>query len=145
VKVQPGLAFSVPLDARNALGVMTKELPRIGALVWIGSETFAEAPTLLDAESNDRWRWPVFFPLASAVRKKLVDPLGVIALPPEIALSPRMRSGNKARGWVACEERDGQMVPIGPTSDPSLPIYSVVNLTRLKEMVSTNWRPEDSW
>jgi len=41
-------------------------------------------------------------------------------------------------------EKDGLRRRLGPTEDRSLPIYQVVNDTRLKEMIVSHWRPRTS-
>lgn len=94
---------------------------------------------------NGKWRWPVFFPLGAALRRGLVEAIGVIPVPPALEPFPTMRSGNKQAGWNAVTETGGVPRRHGPTNDPSLPIYQIVNDTLLKEMIVSNWRPEDEW
>lgn len=144
-QLKPGAAFSVPCDLGFAVGLMTHHLPRTGHLLWIAEPTFAEEPGIQDVGQIRRWRWPVFFPLGAAIRRKLVSPIGVTTVPADLKPFPLMRSGSKGRGWILGKLVDGELEPAGPTSDPSLPIYQVVNDTRLKEMLVSNWRPEDVW
>lgn len=124
---------------------MTHSVEKVGALVWISEAMFDEEPTLDDAGRLDGWRWPVFFPLAAALRRKLVTAIGVVPVPEELRLFPVLRSGNRSMGWVAFTERDGVRERLGPATDPSTPIYEVVNDTDLKQMIVTGWRPEDDW
>jgi hypothetical protein len=111
----------------------------------MAEDTFAEQPGLDDARRVERWQRPVLFPLRAAIRRRIVTPLGLTDIPPALRSSPNMRSGGTSTGWVACEFRDGRLQPLGPTSDSSLPIYQVVNDTRLREMLSSDWRPEREW
>ena len=141
----PGLTFSLVCDLGFAVGLMTHDIRRIGSLVWIAEETFDEVPTLEQVHRLNRWRWPVFFPLSAAIRRKIATPLGMVAIPPALQQFPVMRSGNKKAGWMACTRKGGATKVLGPATDPSLPIYMVVNDTRLKEMIVSGWRPADRW
>jgi len=142
---KPGLAFSIVCDLGFAVGVVTHDVPKIGSLVWIAEPTFDDEPTLEQVQHINRWRWPVFFPLGAAIRRKIVTPIGVVPLPPALEPFPIMRSGNKSMGWMAFTEAEGVRQRLGPARDASLPIYKVVNDTRLKEMIVSGWRPEDEW
>ena len=141
----PGLAFSLPSDAGFIVGVVTHDVPKVGSLVWIATPTFDEEPTTNDVERIKTWRWPVLLPLEAAIRRHLVSPVGVVAVDEPLVEFPTMRSGNRKAGWVAFTEVNGVRRQLGPTEDRRLPIYQVVNDTRLKEMVVSNWRPEEVW
>lgn len=126
---------------------MTHDVPRMGSLIWISEATFDEQPTIEDAQGITNWRWPVFFPLSVAIHRKIVTPLGLAQIPAELKPFPLLRSGNKKIGWQLVELPNGSLPSrsLGPTKDPSIPIYRVVNDTRLKEMIVSGWRPEDNW
>lgn len=53
------------------------------------------------------------------------------------------RGGGGKLGWMAFREVGGTDRMLGLTRDASLPIYKLVGVERLREMVETNWRPED--
>jgi hypothetical protein len=142
---QPGLAFFMPSDAGFLVGLVTHDVPKIGSLIWIATPTFDEEPTLDRVEMITSWRWPVLFPLAAAIRRQIVTPIGVVPVPAALEPFPTLRSGNKKAGWSAFTEVGGIRRRLGPTHDPSLPIYKVVNDTRLREMIVSGWRPEDEW
>jgi hypothetical protein len=139
------LAFFVISDAGFAVGVVTHVIPKLGSLIWIAKPTFEEEPGLDEVSSIHRWRWATFFPVDAAIRRKLITPIGEVAIPEGLRPFPPMRSGTKQQGWqmVSFHERGSQ--PLGPATDPSTPIYQVVNDTRLKEMIVSGWRPEDEW
>jgi hypothetical protein len=113
--------------------------------VWIATPTFDEKPTRNDVERITSWRWPVLLPLEAAIRWRLVSPVGVVAIAENLRDFPTMRSGNRKAGWTAFTYGSGVRLQLGPTEDSRLPIYQVVNDTRLKEMVVSGWRPEDVW
>lgn len=142
---KPGLAFSLVCDLGFAVGLVTHDLPKIGSLVWIAKPTFDEQPTQEQVRDINQWRWPVLFPLAAAIRRNLVTPLGSIEVPPDKKAFPTMRSGNKKMGWIAFTQVGGIRKRLGAATDPSLPIYQVVNDTALKEMIVSGWVPEDEW
>jgi hypothetical protein len=142
---QPGLAFSLPSDAGYIVGIVTHDIPKVGSLVWIATQTFEEEPTIEEVRGIASWRWPVLLPLEAAIRRHLVSPIGMIEVKEALQPFPMMRSGNRKAGWIAFTEVDGVRQQLGPTDDKSLPIYQVVNDTRLKEMVVSGWRPEDVW
>lgn len=142
---EPGLAFSIVCDRGFAVGIATHDVPKVGTLVWIAEPTFDDEPTSEQARSISEWRWPVLFPLTAAIRRKIVTTIGVIPVPPGLARFPVMRSGNKRMGWIAFTREDGVSRRLGPATDPSLPIYKVVNDTSLKEKIVSDWRPEDEW
>ncbi len=143
--LKPGLTFSLVSDLGFAVGLMTHHVERIGHLVWIADPTFDEEPTLEDAAKINSWRWPVFFPLEMAIRRKVVTPIGIIPVPPGLKAFPTLRSGNRKMGWTTFTEIKGVRRQLGPTSDPSIPIYKVVNDTRLKEMIVSGWLPGQEW
>ncbi len=87
----------------------------------------------------------MFFPLGAAMRRKIVTPIGVIPIPVDLQQFPLMRSRNGRGGWTLVKFVDGSSQPGGVTTDPSLPRYSVVNDTQLKEMIVSGWRPEQDW
>jgi hypothetical protein len=135
----------MPSDAGFLVGLVTYDLPKFGTLVWIATPTFDEEPTRDQVKQITAWRWPIFFPLAAAIRRRIATPIGMIAVPATLQPFPIMRSGNKKAGWRAFTETGGIRRRLGPTDDASLPIYKIVNDTRLKEMVVSGWRPEDEW
>jgi hypothetical protein len=69
---------------------MTHDVPRMGSLVWIAEPTFDEEPTIEQVQQIDQWRWPVFFPLSSALRRSIVTPIGVV---------PIRLCGEATRSW----------------------------------------------
>jgi hypothetical protein len=144
---QPGLAFSFVCDLGFAVGLMTHEVPKMGSLTWIAEPTFENVPTVEDVRTIARWRWPVFFPVGAAIRQNIAVPIGVVAIPDGLQSFPPLRSGNKKSGWQLVELPRNSLPSrvLGPATDPSVPIYQVVNDTMLKEMVVSGWRPEDDW
>lgn len=142
---RPGLVFVLPSDVGFIVGLATHDLPTKGSLAWIATPTFDTEPSLASVASINDWRWPVLVPLAAAIRRRIVIPLGDIDVPARLRQFPKMRSGSKKIGWVAFTEVDGIRHELGPATDPSLPIYQIVNDVRLKEMVVSGWRPEDVW
>jgi hypothetical protein len=76
----------------------------------------------------------------------LVEGVGLVEVPLELRDFPVLRSGNKSAGWQAfTEEADGVRRDLGSVTDPKVPIYSVVNDTRLREMIECDWRPDNIW
>lgn len=147
-RLLPGLAFSLPTDAGFAVGLATHDIPRLGTLSWIAAPTFDEEPDIAAVEHIQDWRWPVFFPLNAALRRKIVTKIGHVEIPAALAQLPQMRSGSRAAGWRMIEFPDPTSLGTRPTGDathPSVPIYQVVNDTRLREMIVSAWRPEDAW
>jgi hypothetical protein len=142
---EPGLAFYLICDLGFAIGLVTHDTPKIGSLIWIAEPTFESEPMLEQVRQIDRWRWPIFFPVGAAVRRKVVTPLGVISVPRALKQFPVMRSGNKGAGWMAFTEMDGHRQSLDAAADPSIPIYKVVNDTRLKEMIVSGWKPQQEW
>jgi hypothetical protein len=142
---KPGYAFSLVCDLGFAVGLMTHYVERIGHLVWIAEPIFDEEPSLEDVAKIDSWRWPVFFPLGAAVRRKLVTQIGVTSVPSSLQAFPILRSGSRTTGWTAFTEIDGERRRLGSTSNPALPIYKIVNDTALKEMIVSGWSPDQEW
>ncbi|MDQ1533000.1 MAG: hypothetical protein QOF28_761 [Actinomycetota bacterium] len=141
----PGFAFSIVCDLGFAVGLVTHDVPKIGALVWIAGPTFDDEPTLEGVRQISSWRWPVFFPLGPAVRRKIVNPIGIVPVPLELQSEPLMRSRNGRGGWTLVRFVNGASVPSGVATDPELPRYRVVNDTALKEMIVSRWKPADVW
>lgn len=141
-----GFAFQMHTEVGLAVGVVSHDRPKIGSLVWIAKPLFVTAPSPHDVQEIREWRWPVFFPLAAALRRRLVEGVGLVELPLELRDFPVLRSGNRSAGWQAfTEEADGVRRDLGSATDPKVPIYSVVNDTRLREMIECDWRPDNIW
>jgi hypothetical protein len=144
-RTEPGQVFTMPTSVGFVIGVMTHETLEAGPLVWIASPTFSRQPSLHDAQRIESWRWPVVLALGTAITRRLVTPVGIMPIPPRLKPFPVFRSGHNMIGWTHFTEVDGVVRLLGPTTDRSLPIYKIVNLAALKEMVETNWRPEDQF
>jgi hypothetical protein len=142
---QPGLAFALPSDAGYVVGIVTHHVPRVASLVWIAGPTFDDEPTVEDVRGIATWRWPVLLPLEVAIRRHVVNPIGMVPVDKALLAFPTMRSGNRKAGWTAFTEIGGVRRQLGSTKDRDLPIYQVVNDVRLKEMVVSGWRPDDVW
>jgi hypothetical protein len=67
-------------------------------LVWLAEPTFEHLPSVEEVARIERWRWPVFFPLDAAIRRKIAILIGMIRIPPAVQGSPLMRSGSKKMG-----------------------------------------------
>jgi hypothetical protein len=145
-RVEPGLAFSLICDLGFAVGLVTHQIPRIGDLVWVAEPIFDEEPDLDVVLGITDWRWPILFPAGAALRRKIIAPIGIADIPPKLKSIPLMRSGSKKLGWREARVfEDGSSKPLGPTTDPSLPIFRIVNDTRLREMLVAGWKPERDW
>ncbi len=143
--LEPGLAFWIVCDAGFAVGLMTHHRPKVGHLVWIAQDTFGDPPTEADVRSIERWRWPVFFPLGAALRRGIVTKVADVPVPAGLERWPTMRSGNRQMGWTLVNFEGPGTLPRRPANDSSIPIYSVVNDTALREMIVSNWRPAQTW
>ena len=143
---QPGLAFSLVCDLGFAVGLTIRVVPRMGALVWMAEQTFDEAPTIESVATLAGWRWPVFFPLGAALRRKLVYPIGVVPIPAKLDVVPTFRAGARSLGWKSVTyDDDGHERVLRRPPDQHQPISQIVNDTALKEMIVSNWRPERDW
>jgi len=144
--LKPGLAFRLACDNGFAVGLMTHHVDRFGHLIWIAEPMFDDAPTLEEAQSIRRWRWPVFFPLGAAIRRKVVTPIGVIPIPPDLVRFPVLRGSLGAAGkWRTLTFIDGKEKLLGWAEDATIPINKLVNDTALKEMLISGWAPEKEW
>jgi hypothetical protein len=146
-RLKPGVAFWITCDRGFAVGLMTHHMERIGHLIWLAEPFFAEVPTVEDVEVIDSWRWPILFPLGAALHRKIATRIGQVQIPCALRAVPVFRGSNGRGGWnrVTLDVERSASSRTGPTTDRSLPIYSVVNDTLLKEMLVTGWMPTDRW
>jgi hypothetical protein len=142
--LKPGLAFWLVCDSGFAVALMTHHVERVGHLVWMAEPTFDDEPTLEQVQSIRRWRWPIFFPLGAAIRRRIVTPIGVIPIPPDLVEFPVLRGGIGGK-WRTLTYIDGKEKLLGWAKDPTIPISQVVNDTALKEMLISGWMPEKEW
>lgn len=146
---QPGLAWYVVCDLGFAVGLVSHYAPRLGHLVWIAAPVFNGEPTTDDVRLIDAWRWPVLFPLGAAIHRRIATPIGIVPIPHPLQAWPVVRSragkSNGSNRWMAASLSEAGTVPIGETKDRSLPIYRIVNDTRLREMIVSGWMPADEW
>jgi hypothetical protein len=125
----------MPTSSGFAVGLATHDVARIGTVVWIAAPTFDEEPSVAEVEEVCEWRWPIFFPLNAALRRKIVTKIGHVAIPDEMATMPVLRSGNRKIGWRLSRFRNTDAATqelLGPATDPATPIYRIVNDTRLR-------------
>jgi hypothetical protein len=145
MRAVPGLAFSIPTDAGFAVGLMSHETEKMGPLVWLAEPTFDDEPDLARVRAIEAWRWPLFFPLGAALRRKVASPIGVVPVPSALQELPLMRSDDGSGGWRQVKLGPRGATFVGSTNDRSLAIYQLVNDTALKEMIASSWRPELEW
>lgn len=140
-----GVAFSLVCDRGFAVGLCSHRHARMGTLVWMAEPFFDGFPTADDVEAIETWRWPVFFPLGAAFRRKIVDRIGRVPIPQALRSFPTLRTGGQlGRPWT--EQLGGVLGADGPTTENrDLPVNMIVNDTALKEMLVTGWRPADRW
>ena len=105
-------------DAGFVIGLVTHDLPKVGSLLWIATPTFDDEPTRIEVEGITSWRWPVLVPLAAAVRRRVMVPIGMVSIPDALRLLPTMRSGNRCPGWSAFTEVGGVRHQLGPQVIP---------------------------
>lgn len=142
--IRPGFAFAVVSDLGFVVGLHTHRNEFMGYLIWLSQRTFDEMPTIDDARAITEWRWCVFYPLGAAINRQIDIPIGNIPIPSDLQGFPRMRSGGGPQPWF--EHDEGELRGLGrPTQDRALPIVQAVNDTRLKEMITTGWRPDQRW
>jgi hypothetical protein len=84
-----GFAFQMRTEVGLAVGVVSHDRPKIGSLVWIAKPLFVTAPSPHDVQEIREWRWPVFFPLAAALRRRLVEGVGLVESGVRIDFPPR--------------------------------------------------------
>lgn len=141
----PGLAFSIVCDLGFAVGLVAHDIPKTGSLIWIAEPTFDEEPTLVQVRQISSWRWPVFFPVGAAMRRRIISPIGTLPVPAALREIPVMRSRDGRGGWTLVSFVEGASQPSGVGTDPAMPVFSVVNDTRLREMIVSGWSPIDEW
>ena len=101
--------------------------------------------TVDDVVAIHSWRWPGFFPLGAAIRRKLIDRIVRVPIPAALEAFPTMRNGGRG-GQPWREHREGKLGGLGSkTEDRELPIVHIVNDTRLKELLVSGWMPADRW
>jgi hypothetical protein len=147
-RVEPGYAFALVTDIGFAVGLTTHVLPRHGTLVWFAERVFDAEPTMAEVRALEQWRWPVFFAVEAAVRRRLVQPVGIVVIPSPLRRLPRFRGGARGMGWVSVKyDKEGRSrrPAIRRAPKPTDPISQAVNVTALKEMIITGWRPEQDW
>ncbi len=144
-RLKPGLAFWIVTDAGFAVGLMTHHRPTFGHLVWISEDTFDDPPTTGDVLGIKRWRWPVFFPLGTALHRKTVTKIADVEIPAELQPWPLMRGGNRQAGWKMLSLEGPEPMLAAGTPDPSVPPYILVNDIKLRELIVSGWRPANMW
>lgn len=140
----PGLAFTIVCDNGFALGLYTHKDPKMGELVWIAEGFWTEEPTI-DEIASATWAWCVFFPLATALKRRIVFPVGRASIPTALVEFPVMRAGSRQQGWFLVRGGDIDNCLSEAATDPVTPPRILVNDTRLRAMLVTGWRPEDLW
>lgn len=144
-KGEPGRAFAIETEAGFAIGLCTHVDATRGELVWMARGFWEHEPTDADVASVQEWRWCTFFPLAGALRRKLVVPLGIGDIPKGLRKFPDMRSGAVGEEWVLIRRGNFDGGPFRPTRNHDLPLAYITNDTRLKERLVSGWMPRDLW
>lgn len=132
-------------DAGFAIGLCTHVERTRGELVWMADGFWQEEPTAAEVDAVTSWRWCTFFPLHGAARRRLVTPLGVVAIPRRLRRFPDMRSGSTQDGWTVIRNGQFDAGHGRRTKDRDLPLAFITNDTRLKERLVSGWMPRDVW
>jgi hypothetical protein len=149
VPIEVGTVFWISTDRGFALGIMTQkhvDRPRYGPLVWMADRFFDEPPRISDVEGVG-WRWCVFFPLGTAVRRRVVEVVGHAEVPEALKAFPTLRTG----GIKGVDHRRGiyengdltRPVRDATDHDRQLNVVQAVDDTALIDMLVSGWKPED--
>lgn len=99
-KQRPGQAIAMYTEAGYVVGLCTHVTPRGYPLVWWSGDLFGEQPTNDDVQAIAKWRWPCFFVINAALRRRLVIDLGVVPVPTALATYPAIRFGVRGVPWA---------------------------------------------
>jgi hypothetical protein len=139
-----GKAFWVALGSGFATGIVTYDHPQYLQLVWMATE-FSETPPTPALIPTLTWQWCTFFPAAACMRRRIVEPMGVVPIPESIQKPPLMRSGTPRLNDWRVVDVDLRVIRKATENDRSLSPHGIVNDTMLFEMLESRWKPEDWW
>jgi hypothetical protein len=125
------------------------DTPRYGQLLYIFEQKSPAQLSDLSVLEQSEIQFISFFPLAAAVRQKLVSVVGNIPVPPQRLALPTFRVGGmidqstkKAKSWSfwPSAERVALSLPLS-VEHKHLPILGVANLDMLVQRIETGWKP----
>ena len=139
-----GLAFAILTDRGFAIGLKTHKVSTVGELAWLSEPFFETVPSREEVEALADWRWCVFFPVTTGLRRKMLIRIGSVEIPEGLQEIPPLRAQSVSGDWLRYEHGD-IVHPSGECKDPTVQVLQVVNYEMLREMLVTNWRPQDRW
>ena len=143
IRTSRGLAYAIYTHRHD-------KPPRYGALLRVFDRLFSSRPDALEEIAKLPVRFSTFFPLQAATNRGLVEVVGNVSVPENLAPFPVFRAAGlpdlktkKVHAWWLWdgvkEWRVGALTP----EQRKLPIRGAVNDTMLVSRIEKDWRPEN--
>jgi len=147
-KPRIGDIVEVSVGVGLAYALYTHEHDQFGSLLRVFGRIFSTRPNSFEQLVDVCPRFETFFPLAAAVRKKIVTLVANVPIPFHLRTFPIFRDGvaNATTGkvetwWLWDGEKEW---PVGSISEEQrkLPLRAVINDTLLRERILNGWTAE---
>ena len=152
MKVQIGDLIGIRTSKGLAYALYTHRhdiRPRYGAMLRVFDRLYASRPVDIATVANLPVRFTTFFPLQAAADRGIVEVVGNIPVPENLAAFPLFRSGlsdpktKKVSAWWLWDGEKSWRVGILTPEQRELPIRGTWNDTMLIHRIESGWRPEN--
>jgi hypothetical protein len=146
-KPKVGDVVEIKTSGGVAYALYTHDSSMYGALLRVWNKQFPVRPADISTLFSTSESFSCFFPLASAVKKKLVDIVGNVPVPSRLAAFPIFRAGMVDRDgkvpvwWLWDGEKEWRVGEL-TSEQRKLSIRSTWNASALREGIESDWTPE---
>lgn len=145
--IKSGDVFSIKLSNGSAYFQFARKNPLMGSLIRVLPGIYTNEPDLNELVEKEKNFW-VFFPVGSALKKKVIQKVKNILLPIHAKEFPIFRTGvvdpstGRVENWWFWDGEQGWMVGKITDEQRKLPIRGVWNDTLLIQRIEEGWLPE---
>lgn len=146
--VKPGDVFGISTAKGEAYLQFIIKNKLMGSAMRVLPGTYPEGePDIVSLVKMETNFW-IFFPLAAAIKSKIVRKVGLFDIPPHARQLPLFRSGvvdpqtGRIENWWLWDGENSRMVGSISQEQRKLPIKSIWNDTLLIERIEQGWSPE---
>jgi|SRR5450830_1436947 len=145
--IKAGDVFSMQTASGSAYFQFVKKNPLMGALIRVLPGMYLNEPDLDELVQKETNFW-IFFPVGSALKKKIIQRVKNVVVPLHSKETPVFRTGvvdpstGRVENWWFWDGEEGRMVGEITEEQRKFPIRGVWNDTLLIQRIEEGWLPE---
>jgi len=146
---KPGDVFEISTASGQAYLQFMQKNKLMGPAMRVLPGTYVDGNPDIGSLVRTAAGYWIFFPLAAALKAKILRPVGAFEIPSHAEKLPIFRSGvvdpatGRVENWWLWDGENSRMVGAITEEQRKLPIKSIWNDTLLVERIEQGWSPEN--